>query len=283
MMIDVHTHTFPEHIAKRALQKLIENAGDTLAPVSDGTVAGLLQAMRAARVDRAVLCPVATRAEQSADILAEACAIRDGERGEDASRHLIPLASVYPADPKWAKRLQAVADADIRGVKIHPYYQAFVLDAPGTLAFLKKCCDLNLIVLCHCGYDIGFPRDPICGPERVARVIREIPDLRFIAAHLGGWMDWEASVNHLLGESVFLDTSVLHHGAEDPNALRILREHDPAKLLFATDAPWTSFDDGIRFIRAAGFSAEVETAIFGDNARRLFALREEAFAKRPDA
>jgi len=272
MIIDAHTHTFPEHIAKRALQKLVENAGHTLAPVSDGTVAGLLHAMRTAQVDRAVLCPIATRPEHAADILAEACAIRDGARGDDAARHLIPLASVHPADPKWAKHLQAVADADIRGVKIHPYYQAFVLDAPDTLAFLKRCCDLNLIVLCHCGYDIGFPRDPVCGPERVTHVIHEIPSLRFIAAHLGGWMDWEASVNHLLGESVFLDTSVLRHGAEDPNALRILREHDPAKLLFATDAPWASHEDGIRFIRAAGLPATAEAAILGDNARRLFAL-----------
>jgi len=273
MIIDAHTHTFPEQIATRAMQRLIENAGHAITPVSDGTVAGLLRTMRAAQVDRAVLCPIATRPEHFADILAEACAIRDGERGEDAARHLIPLASVYPSDPKWAKRLQAVADADIRGVKLHPYYQAFVLDAPDILAFLKRCCDLNLIVQCHCGYDIGFPRDPLCGPERVLRVIREIPDLRFIAAHLGGWMDWEASAEHLLGESVFLDTSVLRHGAEDPHALRLLREHAPDKLLFATDAPWTSFDDGLRFIRSAGLPAETEAAILGNNAQRLFAVR----------
>lgn len=272
MIIDVHTHTFPEQIAKRALQKLTEKTGHAIAPVSDGTIAGLLRAMRAAQVDRAVLCPIATRPEQTADILDEARAIRDGARGEDAARHLIPLASVHPADPKWAKRLQAVADADIRGVKLHPYYQEFVLDAPDTLAFLKKCCDLNLIVQCHCGYDIGFPFDPVCGPERVANVIHEIPGLRFIAAHLGGWLDWEASANHLLGENVFLDTSVLRHGAENPHALRILREHAPDKLLFATDAPWMSFEDGIRFIRSAGLPPERETAILGNNAQRLFAV-----------
>ena len=274
MIIDVHAHTFPEQIAKRAVQKLIENAGHTMAPVSDGTVAGLLQVMRTAQVDRAVLCPIATRPEHSSDILTEACAIRDGERGEDAARHLIPLASVHPADPKWAKRLQAVADADIRGVKLHPYYQTFVLDAPEILTFLKRCCDLNLIVQCHCGYDIGFPRDPLCDPERIAHVIHEIPGLRFIAAHLGGWMDWEASVTHLLGESVYLDTSVLRHGAEDPHALRLLREHAPDKLLFATDAPWMSFADGINFIRSAGLSAEVESAILGNNAQRLFAIQD---------
>ena len=158
-------------------------------------------------------------------------------------------------------------------MKLHPYYQAFVLDTPEMLTFLKRCCDLNLIVLCHCGYDIGFPRDPLCGPERVANVIHEIPSLRFIAAHLGGWMDWEASVTHLLGENVFLDTAVLRHGVEDPHALRLLREHAPDKLLFGTDAPWMSFEDGINFIRSAGLSAETESAILGNNAQRLFAVR----------
>ena len=272
MIIDVHTHTFPEHIAQRALQKLTEKIGHAIEPASDGTVAGLLRTMREARVDRAVLCPIATRPEQAGDILAEACAIRDGARGEDAARHFIPLASVHPADPKWVSRLQAVADADIRGVKLHPYYQEFVLDAPDTLAFLKRCCDLNLIVQCHCGYDLGFPRDPVCSPERVARVAREVPGLRFIAAHLGGWLDWEAGVTHLLGKDVILDTSVLRQGMENPHALRLLREHDPDKLLFATDAPWMSFVDGIRFVRSSGLSAETEVAILGGNAQRLFAV-----------
>jgi len=272
MMIDVHTHTFPVSIAQRALDKLTAKAGHVIAPVSDGTVTGLLQAMRLAKIDRAVLCPVVTLPDQTASILAEACAIRDGARGEEAARCLIPLASVHPADVKWPARLQAVADAKIRGVKLHPYYQEFVLDAPGSMAFLKRCCDLNLIVQCHCGYDIGFPRNPICSPERVARVIREIPGLRFIAAHLGGWMDWEASVSHLLGKDVFLDTSVLHYGIENPHALRLLREHDPDKLLFATDAPWMSFEDGIRFVRSAGLSPAHEAAVLGGNAQRLFAV-----------
>ncbi|MCL1919658.1 MAG: amidohydrolase family protein [Kiritimatiellaeota bacterium] len=275
MIIDAHTHTFPEQIAKRAIEKLTAKTGHAIAPVSDGTVAGLLNTMRAAQVDRAVLCPVATRPEQAEDILTEARAIRDGARGEDAARRLIPLASVHPADPKWAKRLQAVADADVRGVKLHPYYQEFVLDAPDTLAFLKRCRDLNLIVQCHCGYDIGFPRDPICGPERVAHVMREIPGLRFIAAHLGGWLDWEASARHLLGKDVYLDTAVLRHGVDDPHALRLLREHGPDKLLFATDAPWMSFDDGFAFIRAAGLPADTESAILGGNAQRLFSITEK--------
>ena len=272
MIIDVHTHTFPDAIAKRALQKLTEKINHAIEPASDGTVAELLRTMRAAGVDRAVLCPIATRPEQAPDILAGACAIRAGAHGEDAARHLIPLASVHPADPEWATRLQAVADAGIRGVKLHPYYQSFVLDAPDTLAFLKRCCDLNLIVQCHCGYDLGFPFDPVCNPERVARVAREVPGLRFIAAHLGGWLDWEASVTHLLGKDVLLDTSVLRRGMDNPSALRFLREHAPDKLLFATDAPWMSFEDGLRFVRSAGLPAADEAAILGGNAQRLFAV-----------
>jgi len=273
MIIDVHTHTFPDQIAERALEKLVGKTDLSIPPVMDGTVGGLLHAMHEAGVDRAVLCPIATKPEQAKDILAEARAIRDGERGEEAARHLVPLASVHPADPKWAERLRKVADADIRGVKLHPYYQEFVLDAPDALAYLKKCCDLNLIVQCHCGFDIGFPHDPICGPERVANVIHHVPGLRFIAAHLGGWKDWEASVKYLLGEDVYLDTSVLRHGVEDPHALQLLREHAPDKLLFATDAPWMTFEDGIRFVRSAGLSAEHETAVLGGNAQRLFAVQ----------
>jgi len=276
MLIDVHVHTFPDDLAARALQKLANKTHPFIAPVADGTVSGLLKGMRNDRVDYAVVCPIATKPAQFDGILSEAIAIRDGVRGADAARHLIPFASVHPDDEARFSRLTQVAESGIRGIKLHPYYQPCVLDAPEMLEYFHCCRDLNLTVQCHCGFDIGFPFDPVCGPERVARVMREVPGLRFIAAHLGGWRQWGGAIEQLLGKEIYLDTAVLGPHFSDEAPQRLLREHPADKLLFATDWPWLGFAEGLRFISSAGLTLEQERAVLGGNAATLLGIESPA-------
>ena len=66
MVIDFHTHTFPEQLAERAIEKLSHSAH--IKNYSDGTLAGLKRAMQAAAVDCAVLLPVVTKPSQQEDI-----------------------------------------------------------------------------------------------------------------------------------------------------------------------------------------------------------------------
>lgn len=276
MLIDVHVHTFPDGLAARALQKLADKTYPHITPVADGTVSGLLDNMRRDNVDYAVVCPIATKPAQFDGILAEAIAIRDGMRGAEAARHLIPFASVHPDDEARFSRLTRIAECGIRGIKLHPYYQPCVLDAPEMLEYFHCCRDLNLIVQCHCGFDIGFPFDPMCGPERVARVVREVPGLRLIAAHLGGWRQWGGAIEQVLGKDVYLDTAVLEPHFSDEAPLRLLREHPAEKLLFATDWPWLKFADGLRFIASAGLPPGQKRALLGGNAAALLGLEAPA-------
>lgn len=272
MLIDVHTHTFPDAIAERALKKLVEKAGHLITPAGDGTVRGLLDHMQRDGVDYAVVCPVATKPEQFEGILAEALRIRDGGCGEDAQCHLIPFASVHPSDDTRFAHLATVAKSGIKGVKLHPYYQSFTLDTPAMLDYFRCCRDLGLVVQCHCGYDIGFPFEPLCSPARVARVIEAIPDIKLIAAHLGGWRHWDEGVKQLIGKNIYLDTAVLTPDFGNPDARHLLREHPATQLLFATDWPWLDFAEGVRYVRSIGRPPDAENAILGDNAAALLGI-----------
>ncbi|HRR33948.1 MAG TPA: amidohydrolase family protein [Kiritimatiellia bacterium] len=276
MLIDVHVHTFPDDLATRALQKLVDKANGKIATVGDGTVGGLLRQMRTAAIDYAVVCPIATRPAQFDGILAEANAIRSGERGAEAAAHLIPFASVHPADEEKFAHLQQVAENGICGIKLHPYYQPCVVDSPEMLEYFRCCRDLNLVVQCHCGFDIGFPFDAVCNPARIGRVLRNVPGLRLIAAHLGGWRQWDEALIHLLGQDVFLDTSILAINAKEEDPQRILREHPADRLLFATDWPWLSFSDGIDFVCAGVRDSAQRQLVLGGNAARLLGVRQAA-------
>lgn len=276
MLIDVHTHTFPDAIAERALKKLVEKTGHLIEPSGNGTVRGLLDHMRRDGVDYAAVCPVATKPEQFEGILKESLAIRDGKRGEEAQRHLIPFASVHPSDEARFDHLAQIAKSGIKGVKLHPYYQSFTLDAPAMLDYFRCCRDQGLVVQCHCGFDIGFPFDRVCNPARVAHVVEAVPGLKLIAAHLGGWRDWEEGARLLTGKNVTLDTAVLAPDFGNDDARKILREHPADKLLFATDWPWLGFAEGVKYVRSAGLPSEKEQAIFSGNAAALLGIAEPA-------
>ena len=62
MIVDIHTHTFPDKIAVRTVEKL-QSMSHTH-PFTDGTVQSLRAAMATAGVDRSVVVPVATNAHQ---------------------------------------------------------------------------------------------------------------------------------------------------------------------------------------------------------------------------
>ena len=62
MIIDFHTHVFPDRIATKTISLLSKNGG--IPPFSDGTVNGLCQKMREAGTDISVTLPVMTSPTQ---------------------------------------------------------------------------------------------------------------------------------------------------------------------------------------------------------------------------
>ena len=66
MIIDFHTHAFPDFLAPRAIPTLAENSG--LAPYHDGTAAGLIDRMDKSGIDRSVVLNIATNAHQELSV-----------------------------------------------------------------------------------------------------------------------------------------------------------------------------------------------------------------------
>ena len=62
MIIDFHTHIFPDKIAKSTISALAERSNGK--PSTDGTVEGMTLAMERASADVCVALPVLTKASQ---------------------------------------------------------------------------------------------------------------------------------------------------------------------------------------------------------------------------
>ncbi|MEW5803970.1 MAG: amidohydrolase family protein [bacterium] len=263
MIIDVHTHAFPDHIASIAIEKL--EAMSKVKSYLKGTTADLLLSMDAAGIDASVVACIATSPAQFKSILEWCQSI--------ASIRLIPLPSVHPDSPDAGGEIRKIREAGFIGIKLHAEFQSFYIDEDRMYPIYRAAADNDLLVLFHCGYDISFPDSDRSSPARLARIHRDFPGLEIIASHLGGWRQWEGVIQHLVGKDVYLDTSYTI-GYIDKDSLRtILTYHPPNRILFGTDSPWKDQQEGIRLINSLDISTAFKACILGQNARELLQNR----------
>ena len=270
MIIDFHSHDFPDGIAAKAMRVMCKQTEGVLWPSGDGTMTNHLDSMTKAGVEAAVLCQIATKPTQWEFILKRSRAIMSGALGERAKRMLIPFGSVHPLDAEAPAHIEEFAKAGVKGIKFHPYYQNFSLKNPALWPIFKKIAELGLIVECHCGGDVSWVNERgKCGPEEIAALMKAVPSLKFVAAHLGGCFRYQAhATDVLLDAGVYIDTSSLAFRWHYDEEMRLLRSWPRERILFATDFPWTDYSESIRHVRAIRDPNDYEN-IFHLNARRL--------------
>lgn len=261
-VIDIHVHAFPDAIVNRAMESLKE-AGHVEAEL-DGSVGGVLRSMDEAGVDASVVCSIATKPAQFRPIL-------DWSKGI-ASDKLLPFPSVHPEDPLALERIGEIHGAGFKGVKLHPYYQGFVLDEPRMMPLYLRMAELGLVLLCHTGFDLCYPRDRVCDPERIVRVLDAVPGLKFVATHFGAWMDWGEVRRLLLGRPVLMDISYSLQFMEGDEGREILENHPEDCLLFGTDSPWESPATLLRRLEAFGLGERRKRKLLCENAARVLGV-----------
>lgn len=279
MIVDLHTHTFPDKIAAAAIDKL-KHAG-RITPFTDGTVQGLKDSMQAAGVDYSVVLPVATnpvKVHSMNDVSLQLTG-RDG---------LIYFGCMHPDCTYWHEELGRIAAAGLKGIKIHPVYQGVNIDDERFVRILTRAGEVGLKVVMHAGDDIGFPGEVRCSPEMIVRALKKAGPVELILAHMGGWRNWAAVEKLLPQENVRIDTAFalgeitpLHENDYSESERQLLRAEEFCRLvrafgservLFGTDSPWADQKKSVEDIRSLPLTETEKENIFGKNAQRLLQL-----------
>jgi len=278
-MIDFHTHTFPKKIAAAALSKL-QAASHTCA-FTDGTNEGLIASMARAGIEYSVVLPVATNP-------LKVSSMNDVSLRLNGQHGLIYFGCMHPDAPIWHEELGRIAQAGLKGIKIHPVYQHADIDDPRFLRILEHCGELGLIVVMHAGDDIGFPGEVRCTPEMTARALRQVGPVKLVAAHMGGWRNWAQVAEHLLDTSAILDTAFSlgditpiesgHYSPEEVHMMSaedfcaLVRTFGSQRILFGTDSPWDDQHKATAALRALTLTEQEKARIFSLNARNLLGM-----------
>ena len=263
MLIDFHTHAFPEKIAARAVASLSHGSGG-MVPQTDGALTSLKAAMDQDGVDVSVVLSIATNPRQ------QHC-VNDYAMEMNRDDRIVAFGSVHPDAPDALEELERIAAAGLRGVKFHPEYQCFYADEDRMKPLYRKISELGLITLFHAGQDIGFAPPYHCLPEHLLGALRWL-DTPVVAAHWGGYCCGPEVIGKLCGENLYFDLSFGYGCIPKPNAQAIIDRHGPDKLLFGSDMPWHRPEWELRLINSLDISESDKKSILFQNAMKLLNL-----------
>ncbi|MBQ3229523.1 MAG: amidohydrolase [Clostridia bacterium] len=266
MIIDFHTHIFPDSLAPKAVASLQATAG---IPVRfDGTASGLLKLMKNDGVDRAVVLNTVTNERQVGKVNAFALETKNNHP------ELIPFCSLHPLTQEPERLLEEFIAAGIKGIKLHPDYVGVMFDDDAFKPILSAAEKLGLPVIIHAGFDPVSPNKMHAPPDVILNVLSEFPNLILVAAHLGGVNCWDEAFKKLCGRNLYLDTAFCCEriGITIEQGKRIFDAHPHDKILFGSDAPWASPSEVLEFLDKLGLSSESREMILSGNAKRLLKL-----------
>ena len=270
MVIDFHTHSFPDELADRVVGRLAQSGG--IPNYLDGRVDSIKASMKKAGIDYSVLLPIATKPEQHTTI--NKIAIKTNQSAKETG--LISFGTIHPDTADYKTIINNLAKAGIPGIKLHPVFQRTNIDDPQYLRIIECANDNDLIVTIHCGMDISFPNCDEASVERLSNMIKEVPPHKLVLAHMGGWSMYDEVCSRLIGTPhVWLDTAFVLKSTPDNNFLskekfvQMVRAHGADHILFGTDSPWSDQSESLKLLRTSGLSADELTAIEGGNAAAL--------------
>ena len=269
MVIDFHTHIFPDKIAGRTIEALSKSA--SIPPHSNGALDGLVSQMEAVGVDVSVNLPVLTKESQLDSVLAFGKGIN--ERPYTQAR-VISFAGFHPDIKDFDESLCRIKQNGFVGIKLHPDYQGTFIDDEKYVRILAKAKELDLITVTHAGFDGAFVGQEIkCTPTRVLRLLDRLGGYdRLVLAHLGGNELFDEVYRDLAGQSVYFDTSYILPSTSKEDFLKMLERHGEDKILFATDSPWQHQAEMLEIIRGYALGKRAEDKILFENAKKLLNL-----------
>ena len=277
MVIDFHTHTFPDSIAAGAIESLQENS-DTFG-YTDGTNDGLMKSMERGGIDYSVIMPVVTNPVKTSHINQAAAEINK----TSFETGLISFGGIHPDAENYKELLDECVALGLKGIKLHPDYYGGDFNDIRTKRIIDYASELGLIILTHAGLDIGLYPPIRCSIDHILEVMREVNPDKMVLAHMGGWMNWYKVMDKLAGEHVWLDTAFClgeinwrdksshrpFHMMTEEQFIEMVGAFGADKILFATDSPWADQKDYVDRIRRMSLSESDKDKILFQNAKKL--------------
>ncbi|MCQ2353068.1 MAG: amidohydrolase family protein [Victivallaceae bacterium] len=224
---DFHVHIFPEKIVAKAVG-FLENHYQFQWECS-GTENDFQLRFREAKINKCVIFSSATKPEQMQNI-------NDFISRRAASRpdFFVGFGTLHPDNSAWKTELDRFPVLNLHGVKLHPDFQQFDINAPKAMKMYEELEMRNLPILVH----LGDRKLDFSKPSRLAEVAKKFPRLRIVAAHMGGYSAWDEARDKLAGfPNVWFDTSSTFPFLGKDEFIELIYTYGIEKIMMGSDYP----------------------------------------------
>ena len=270
MIIDFHTHCFPDTLAAHALDAMI--SASSLYPQTqgidlkyDGTLESLRSMVHKAGADYFVQLSVATRPRHQYNVNQFAHKV-------NALPDAFAFGSVHGMASDSLEELERLHEAGIPGIKLHHDEQGIEMDDYRMYPVYDLISQLDFPCLIHAGFDPFSPDHSHASPTQILKIHAAFPKLRLILGHLGGLYDWDAAEELLAGKGMMMDTAMVSEGLDPVQAARIIRKNGAENVLMGSDMPWTTTADALAYLDSLPLTDREKELIAGENAARLLGV-----------
>ncbi|GAA3938339.1 amidohydrolase family protein [Microbacterium soli] len=261
MIIDAHTHVWPDRIADRALSG---NPVPGLSARGDGTVGGLELSMRGSDVDVSCCLGIANEARHVDRVNEFVAGLASPTRLGFGTVHV---------DLTVDENMASLERHGITAVKLHPLFQRFALDDRRLWDILDAFGE-DIAVITHVGAGGDAFTDSLSSPSMIADIAKQFPRLRLIACHFGGYRILDHAEEMLAGADIVLETSWPPAlSTLRPERVRaLIRKHGASRIVFGSDWPMADPAAEIATIRSLGLTDEETELVLGGTMARMLRL-----------
>ena len=238
-IIDIHTHIYPDKIARKAADSVRDFYELEGSLKMDGTVEMLLEEGKKAGISRFVVLPVSNTPNRVRSInhfILEQTQLHDD---------FIGFGTVHAEMEGLCQEAEWIMAQGLQGIKMHPDSQRFCIDDERLLPVYDMLQD-KIPVILH----MGDWRYNYSHPVRLRRVLELFPRLEVIAAHFGGYSMFETAKEQLSDKNCIFDISSAMMFMAPGEAEKYINHYGAERLAYGTDYPlWDPVTEVNRFLQ----------------------------------
>ena len=265
-IFDLHTHVYPPRIAAKAVGAL--NQFYSFVSECEGTLTELLDVSRQSGVDGMAILGVATNANQVEQV--NEGVLRNASAARKEGYQAVAFIGMHQDYPYMSLELRRAKMLGAKGIKIHPDIQRVDIDDPRLCKLYALAKDFDLPICLHMGDHRSDYR--YSSPDKLVKVAKAFPQVRFIAAHFGAYRAWEESDQLAKLPNVWFDTSSTLWALPTERAMELIRLFGADRFFFGTDYPVTTAEHELERFWKLPLSEGERRAILWDNAAKFLPL-----------
>lgn len=261
-IIDSHAHIYPPKIAHKATEA-IGNFYDIEMEITEGTTDRLIEEGSHAGISKYVVHSCATKP-------AQVRSINEFIKYEiDKHKEFIGFMTLHQdlTEKDIEDEVNWCIENGFKGIKLHPDFQRFYIDGEDAEKIYKIVGD-RLPILFHTGDD----RYEYSKPKRLAKMAKKYPNVRFIAAHFGGYRCWDDVGVYKGLDNVYFDTCSSLTFITAERAKEIIDMLGADKFFFSTDFPMWDATEELKRFYAIPLTDEEREKILSKNIKKLLKI-----------